>query len=61
MIINNAHSDCNQAPCQRLKTSWLGCGWPNLWNRPCRNIDAFGREGRYYSSLAEGVYSRGCS
>ncbi len=61
MIISNAHSACYQAPCQRFKTSFLGCGWPNLWNRPCRNIDAFGREGRYYSSLAQGVYSRGCA
>jgi hypothetical protein len=44
---------CSRSTCQRVKTSWLGCGWPNLWYNPCRELDANGREGRFYKNLKE--------
>lgn len=47
--LNNLNQDyCNKNGCQNVKTSWLGCGWPNLWYNPCRELDANGREGRFY-------------
>jgi hypothetical protein len=46
---NNLNKNyCSEDNCQKVKTSWLGCGWPNMWHNPCRDLDANGREGRFY-------------
>lgn len=40
-----------------VKTSWLGYGWPNVWYPYGRRLDVFGREGRYFTNLYNGVYN----
>jgi hypothetical protein len=42
---------CPANRCHNLKVSWLGCRWPNLWYKPCRLLDANGREGRFYKNI----------
>ena len=58
--VHNLNPDyCASNGCQNLKVSWLGCRWPNLWYKPCRVLDANGREGRFYKNLG-GIVWKNC-